>query len=71
MDGLTGVMAIETSAGFTVSVVPPEMFSTPAVICRVPAATPVARPPFVIVATDVLEELQNTLVVMVFVLPSL
>jgi hypothetical protein len=37
IDGFTGVMAIETSAGFTVKVVPPEMIrAAPSAISPLP-----------------------------------
>lgn len=63
--GLVGVTATETRlAGFTVSVVVPEMLPDAAVIVDEPASTAVASPveptALLIVATLVLEELQTT-----------
>jgi hypothetical protein len=69
MLGLVGVTARETRvAGFTVSVVDPEMLPDIAVIVVEPAATDVARPmePVVLLIDAVLvsDELQRTAVVM-------
>lgn len=63
-----GVTLIDTSdAGFTVSVVEPEMLPDAALIVVVPAATDVASPyepaALLIVATPVLDELQVTVFV--------
>src|SRR5580765_1931653 len=70
MDGFVGAMLMETSAGWTFSVVAPEILPRIALIDEVPGATPVARPPLLIAATRVLDELQVTLEVIVFVVPS-
>jgi hypothetical protein len=74
-DGLVGVTAIEVSVNVppvTVSVtagevIPPWL----AVIWLIPAATPVARPPDVMVATEVVADTQVTDPVMFCVLESL
>lgn len=63
IDGFAGVTAIDTSVGavtVTVSVVEPVTPPETALIVLVPAATPVANPPAVIVATLVVTELQVT-----------
>ena len=66
-----GVTAIELSVGeVTVSVVEPLMLPDVALINEVPAATPVARPPVVIVATLVVAEFQVTLLVRFCVVES-
>ena len=64
MLGLAGVTAIEDRvAAVTVRVVFPEILPEVAVMVAVPAATAVARPLLLTVATDVLDELQVTCVV--------
>ena len=64
MLGLTKVTDIEDRVGdVTVRVVPPEMLPEVAVMVAAPAATAVAKPLLLTVATDVLEELQVTCVV--------
>jgi hypothetical protein len=64
MLGLVGVIARDTSvAGFTVSVVEPDILPDDAVIVVVPAATAAAKPELLIVATPVLDEPQVTVVV--------
>ncbi len=64
IEGFAGVTAIDTSvAGVTVKVVDPVMPSETALIVLVPAATPVANPPAVIVATLVVTELQLAVLV--------
>jgi hypothetical protein len=64
MLGLVGVIARDASvAGFTVSVVDPDMPSDDALIVVVPAATAAAKPELLIVATPVLDEPQVTDVV--------
>ncbi|HXO06277.1 MAG TPA: hypothetical protein VN884_11680 [Candidatus Sulfotelmatobacter sp.] len=64
MEGFAGVTAIDTSVGpVTVSVVEPLMAPEVALIALVPAATPVASPPAVIVATVVVEELHVAVLV--------
>ena len=71
IDGFTGVTVIDTStAGPTVMVVLPD---TPelALTWVAPCATPVARPLEVMVATLVIDEVQLTVLVRSFVLPSL
>ena len=57
-------------AGVTVRVVFPEILPEVAVMVAVPAATAVARPLLFTVATDVLDELQVTCVVISWVVPS-
>ena len=59
------------AAGVTVSVVAPLTAPSVALITDVPALTPVASPPDVIVATPVVAELHVTLPVIFFVLLSL
>lgn len=71
-DELAGVTAIETKVGCpTPSVVEAVIEPEVAVIVAVPTLTPVANPPAAIVATDVADELQVTLLVRFCVLPSL
>ena len=71
-DGFAGVTAIETKTGCpTVSVAEPAIEPEAAVIVAVPTLAPVARPPAAIVAIDVGDELQVTLLVKFWVLPSL
>ncbi len=58
---MAGVTAIDTSvAAVTVRVVEPLMMSNVALIEDVPAVTPVAKPPVVIVATDGVADAQVT-----------
>ena len=54
----------------TVRVVFPVILPEVAVMVVVPAATVVARPALLIVATEVLDELQATVVVISWVVPS-
>jgi len=69
--GLSGVTAIEDkAAAFTVRIVFPEILPEAAVMVVLPAATPVARPLLLIVATDALDELQVTWVVISWLVPS-
>jgi hypothetical protein len=71
-DGLTGVTANETrTAGLTVRVAEAVMEPEVAVIVAVPTPTPVANPPFTMVATEVNDELQVTEPVRSCELPSL
>ena len=59
--GLAGVTAIDCNvAAVTVSTVEPVMLPSFALIVLVPVATPVARPPLVIVATEVVAEAHVT-----------
>jgi hypothetical protein len=73
IDGLEGATAIETSAAVvvTVSVADPLTVPDTAVIVVVPAPTPVASPPALIVPTLVAEDDHVEELVMSFVLPSL
>ena len=71
-----GVTAIDTSVAFvTVRLAVPVMVPEVAVIVTVPAATPVASPwveaPLLIVALVASDELQVTVLVTLFTLPSL
>jgi len=69
--GLAGVTAIDCKvATVTVRVVVPETLPRVAVMIEVPAATPVARPPVEIVATEEVAEAQVTEAVMALVVPS-
>ena len=69
---MTGVTPIDTKAAdVTVSPVEPLVEPKAAWIVVLPAATPVAKPVLVIVATDVLVELQLTELVRFRVPPSL
>ena len=71
MLGLAGVTAMEDRvAEVTVRVVLPEILPEVAVMVAVPAATAVARPLLLTVATDVLDEVQVTCVVISWVVPS-
>jgi hypothetical protein len=54
---------MDTSAGWTVRVVVSKMLPTVALIVEFPGLPPVASPPLLIVATEVLEEAHVTLVV--------
>jgi len=69
---LAGVTAIETNTGaVTVRLVEPPIPPEVAWIVVLPAATPVAKPALVIVATAVFDEVQVTELVRFAVLPSL
>lgn len=71
MEGLTGLMAMETSAAeLTVSVVEPVIEPEVALIVVVPAATLVASPVELMVATLVVEEAQVAELVRFCVEPS-
>ena len=71
MLGLAGVTDMEDRvAEVTVRVVLPEIVPEVAVMVAVPAATAVARPLLLTVATDVLDELQVTCVVISRLVPS-
>jgi len=64
IEGFAGVTAIDTSAGaVTVSVVEPLTAPEAALIVLVPAATPVANPPALIVATLVVCDVHVTVLV--------
>jgi len=66
IEGFAGVTAIDTSVGavaVTVRVVEPLMAPEAALIVLVPAATPVASPPALIVATLVVCEVHVTVLV--------
>ena len=70
MEGLDGVTAIETRVGgFTVKEVDPLIVPEVAVIVEVPAATAVANPAALMVATLVSEEVQVTELVRFAVVP--
>ena len=72
IDGLAGVTAIDSNVGaVTVSPVEPLIDPEVALIVVLPAATPVARPALVIVATAVFVELHVTELVRFCVLLSL
>jgi hypothetical protein len=71
IEGFAGVTAIDTSTGATVRVVDPIIPLIVALIVEVPNATPVAKPPEVIVATPGADELQLATLVRFCVLPSL
>ena len=74
IDGLEGVTAMDCRVAAVTVRAPLGLTTLPsvAVICEVPAVTPVARPVLVpMVATALLEEAQVTVVVMFLVLPSL
>jgi hypothetical protein len=66
-----GVTAIETSGLITIKVVVPTMLPDVAVMLVDPAATEVAKPAVLIVATDWVAESQLAAEVRTFVLPSL
>ena len=69
--GLTGVTAMEDKvAAVTVRVAVPDLPLKVAVMVAEPAATPVARPLLLIVATDVGKALQVTCVVIFLLVPS-
>jgi hypothetical protein len=70
IEGPTGVTAIDTSVGTTVSVVEPVILPTVALILEVPNATLVARPPEAIVATPGADDSHPTVLVRFCVLPS-
>ncbi len=68
---MAGVTAIEDKvAAVTVRVVFPEILPEVAVMVAEPVATLVARPVLFTVATDVLDDLQMTRVVITWVVPS-
>ncbi len=70
IDGLAGVTAMETRVGaVTVKTVDPLIVPDVAVIVEVPAATAVANPAELIVATLVAEEVQVTELVRFAVVP--
>ena len=72
MDGLAGVTAIDCSvAAVTVSTVEPVTPLSVALMVLVPVFTPVARPPAVMVATEVVAEAHVTCAVIFCVLLSL
>jgi hypothetical protein len=72
MDGLAGLIEIEVSTGATVSVAEPVILPAVAVIVAVPAVTPVANPVCsLMVATEVLDEVQLAVVVRFCVVPLL
>jgi len=72
IEGFAGVTAIETGVAVeTVRVVDPLTVPEPAPIVLVPTLFPVARPPLEMVATPGDEELQVTVLVKFWVLPSL
>ena len=72
IDGFAGVTAIDCSAAaVTVSTVEPVTAPSVALIVLVPAATPVASPPAVIVATAVVADAHVTWLVRFCVLLSL
>ena len=69
--GLAGVTAMEDRiAGATVRVVFPEILPEVAEIVDVPTATAVARPLLFTVATDILDDLQVTCMVISWLVPS-
>ena len=71
MLGLAGVTKMEERvAEFTVRVVLPEIVPEVAVMVAAPAATAVARPLLLMVATDVFDELQVTWVAILKLVPS-
>jgi hypothetical protein len=63
-------MLMETRAGCTFNVAVSKTLPMVALIVEVPGVMPVESPPLLIAATAVLDELQVTLVVIVFVLLS-
>jgi hypothetical protein len=68
---LAGVTAIEERvAAVTVRVVLPEILPEVAVMVEVPAARAVAKPLLLTVATEVLDELQVTCVLISWLVPS-
>lgn len=71
MDGFAGVTAIEVNVTATANTVAPLTVPEVAVIVVVPAATPVASPAVLIVATAAADELQVAELVRFWVLPSL
>jgi hypothetical protein len=71
MLGLAGVTIMEDRvAGVTVKVVLPEIVPEAAVMVEVPGARAVARPLLLTVATEVLDELQVTCVLISWLVPS-
>jgi hypothetical protein len=72
IEGFVGVTAMDTSAAaVTVRMVDPLTVPELAAMVVVPTPFPVARPPLEMVATPVDEELQVTVLVRFWVLPSL
>jgi len=72
IEGFAGVTAIDCNvAAVTVNTVEPEIDDDVAVIVEVPTPAPVASPAALIIATDVVPELQVTLEVRFCVVPSL
>ena len=72
MEGLAGVTAMDCSvAAVTVRTVEPETAPRVALMVLVPVLTAVARPPVVMVATDMVADAQVTCEVMFCVLLSL
>ena len=72
IDGFAGVTAIDCSvAAVTVSTVEPLMAPEVALIVLVPTPTPVAKPPVVMVAVEVVAEAHVTDAVRFWVLLSL
>ena len=71
MLGLAGVTDMEDRvAEVAVRVVLPEIIPELAVMVALPAATAVARPVLLTIATDVFDELQVTCVVILWLVPS-
>ena len=71
MLGLAGVTDMEDRvAEVAVRVVLPEIIPELAVMVALPAATAVARPLLLTIATDVFDELQVTCVVILWLVPS-
>ena len=72
IDAVAGVTAIDCSVFVTVNTAAGEVtVPSVAVMLLVPAATPVAKPLALIVATDVVPDVQVTELVIFAVLPSL
>ena len=71
MLGLAGVTDMEDRvAEVAVRVVLPEIIPELAVMVALPAATAVARPALLTIATEVFDELQVTCVVILWLVPS-
>jgi len=71
MLGLAGVTDMEERvAEVAVRVVLPEIIPELAVMVALPAATAVARPVLLTIATEVFDELQVTCVVILWLVPS-